>query len=72
MIKKFSIEKGYNQVQRQHLNEVKQRIMDILAIKSRTQWSLFLRGDLEPIISMANEIEAMFLEYGISDIYVEE
>lgn len=64
-MEKFSIKKGYDQVQRQHLEIVKAEIMSILGINSRTQWSSYIRGDVEPAFSKAQAIAAIFESFGI-------
>jgi hypothetical protein len=70
-MQRFSIQKGFNQVQRKDLCEMKMNIMQILGIKSRAQWNNYLRGDVEPKFSHAKEIELLFINYGINDIYEE-
>lgn len=69
---KFSIRQGYDQVQNKDLAIVKSRIMSILGIGSRAQWSAYLRGKVEPKVSQALDIEHLFCEYGITDIYTED
>lgn len=68
---KFSIRQGFDQVQNKDLAVVKSRIMCILGIGSRAQWSAYLRGKVEPKVSQAMEIEKLFYEYGITDIFIE-
>lgn len=69
---KFSIRQGFGQVQNKDMITVKMRIMNILGIGSRTQWSAYLRGKVEPKVSQAQEIERLFCEFGITDIYTDE
>ena len=65
----FSIKKGYSQVQIKDADDVKNKIMKILNIKSRTQWGIYLRGEREPKVSQATEIQTVFSEIGITDIW---
>ena len=69
---KFSIRKGFEQVKQKDLIAIKEQIMNILGIGSRTQWCAYIRGTVEPRISHAQEIQRLFLDYGITDFYSEE
>ena len=69
MSKKFSIQKGYDQVQRKDLEPVKNKIMTILGIRSRTSWGSYLRGDIEPRASQAEAIKEVFKQHQITDMY---
>lgn len=66
---KLSIKKGYDQVQNQHLEQVKNEIMSVLEINSRTQWNAYLNGKVEPKMSKALAIGEIFRKVGIEDFY---
>ena len=48
---------------------VKARIMKALGITTRTPWSHRLNGHIEPKVSEVRAIEAIFADYGITDIW---
>ncbi len=49
--------------------DVQKRIMDTLGITTRTSWSSRLNGHVEPKVSEVRAIEAIFADYGITDIW---
>jgi len=65
----FSFLKGYNQVQRKDTAQVKDEIMQALCITARTNWYFRLYGKVEPKVSEAKAIEAVFEKYGITDVW---
>lgn len=70
-MKKFSIKKGFGQLQVMQVDSAKTKLWEALEINSRSQWSSYLRGLTEPKISQALAAEQVFAEFGISDIYEE-
>jgi len=68
---KFSFRKGFGQVQMKDLQEVKSELMTALNIKTRYAWGQRLKGEVEPRISEAQAIEAIFAKRGIKDIWGE-
>lgn len=68
-MEKLSIKKGFDQVQRQHLEPVKTDIMAVLEINSRTSWNAYLNGTVEPKLSKAVAIAEIFNRVGVTDIY---
>jgi hypothetical protein len=72
IMKKFSIKKGYDQLQMMHVEDAKRKLWEALEIKSRSQWSSYMRGLTEPKISQALAAQAVFAQYGIIDLYEEE
>jgi hypothetical protein len=68
-MEKLSIKKGYDQVQRQHLESVRTQIMSVLEINSRTQWNSYLKGKVEPKLSKAVAIADIFTKVGVTNIY---
>lgn len=69
---KFSFRKGWRQLKQKDLNPVRQRIMDALNLKHITSFYPRLNGECEPKVSEAQAIEAVFAEYGITDIWGNE
>ncbi|MDD4593041.1 MAG: hypothetical protein PHG06_21865 [Parabacteroides sp.] len=67
----FSFKKGWEQVQQKDAPEVKTKIMKALNLNplSRASWKLRLDGTVEPKVSEAASIEAIFNEYGITEIW---
>ena len=68
---KFSFKKGFGQVQNKDLQEVKSELMTALNIKTRYAWGQRLKGEVEPRISEAQSIEAIFAKREIKDIWGE-
>ena len=65
----FSFVRGYNQVQKKDLTNVRVDIMNALGITARQNWYFRLRGTIEPRVSEAKAIEAVFEKYGITDVW---
>lgn len=65
----FSFKKGWDQVQQKDAAGVRSKIMEALNIKTRASWKLRLDGTVEPKVSEAEAIEAVFHEYSINDIW---
>lgn len=70
-MKRFSFQKGFSQVRQRDVSEVKAKIMRALNIKTRASWKYRLDGTIEPKVSEASAIEAIFAEYGITEIWGE-
>ncbi len=68
-MEKFSFKKGFDQVQRKDVNEVKRKIMKALNISTRSAWRARLSGEVEPRVSEAESLERIFAEYGITDFW---
>jgi hypothetical protein len=67
----FSFLKGLSQVQAKDLKSVKHEIMTALEINSRSSWRIRLNGKVEPKITEAKSIEAIFAKRGITDVWGE-
>ena len=67
----FSFKKGWMQVPNGKSKEVRAKLMSALKIKTRTSWGLRLNGDIEPRVSEAKAIEAVFAEYNIKEVWGE-
>lgn len=68
---KYSFKKGFDQVQKKDIPEVKKKIMEALKLKFRSSWKARLDGSIEPKVSEAKKIEEIFAEYGIKDVWGE-
>lgn len=66
---KSSFLKGYNQVQRKDMVAVRTEIMSVLNFKDRQAFYARLHGKVEPRVSEAEAIEAVFKKYGITEIW---
>jgi hypothetical protein len=71
-MREFSFLRGYHQVRLMDNELVKEELMQALGITSRSSWYFRLYGQVEPRISEARAIEAVFEKYGITDIWGEE
>ncbi|MBQ9475187.1 MAG: hypothetical protein IJU69_02900 [Bacteroidales bacterium] len=71
MASKFSFKKGWNQLLNWQTKEVKAKIMAALNLKFSTSFYPRLNGTIEPKLGEAKAIEAVFAEYGITDIWGE-
>lgn len=65
----FSFLKGYNQVPVARANEVRDKILSALGLKTRVSWYQRLYGNVEPKISEARAVESVFAEYGIKEVW---
>jgi len=68
---KFSFKKGFGQVKQKDVLNIKEEIMTALNLNSREAWRLRLNGITEPKVSEAQEVERIFNEYGITEIWGE-
>lgn len=69
--KSFSFLKGYRQLPNGKLKEVRVKIMNAIGVTGEPAFYRRLRGEIEPKVSEARAIEAIFSEYGITDIWGE-
>lgn len=70
-MKKYSFKKGFEQIQQKDVDAVKKEIMSALGITTRAAWWQRLNGIVEPKVSEADAISAVFAKYGVSDIWGE-
>lgn len=68
-MERYSFQKGYNQIKLQDKNIVKRKIMRALKITTPPSWYQRLNGNIEPRVSEAKAIEAIFAKYGIKDVW---
>ncbi len=64
-----SFRKGYNQLQKKDVQDVRSQIMMALGLKSIVAFYQRLRGEVESKRGEALLIEAIFRDYGIVDIW---
>lgn len=65
----FSFNKGWSQVKNGDISECRARLMAALNINTRPAFLNRLKGEVEPKISEVRAIEAIFAEYGITDVW---
>lgn len=68
----FSFRKGWKQLKNGDTAVVREKIITALGLQCRTSFYPRLNGEYEPKISEAQAIEAIFAEYGITDIWGNE
>ena len=51
------------------MQQVKNEILAALGLKTRVSWYQRLYGNIEPRITEAKAIEAVFAKYGINDVW---
>lgn len=68
-ISEFSFEKGFNKVSIKNCKPLRNDLKSALKINSTPAWLNRLRGKIEPKVSEARAIEAIFSVYGIEDIW---
>ena len=65
----FSFLRGWSQVKNFQMQQVKNEILAALGLKTRVSWYQRLYGNIEPRITEAKAIEAVFAKYGINDVW---
>lgn len=65
----YSFSKGYDQVKRKDLADVRKEIMNALGVRNRTTFYNRLNGKIEPTKSEFDTIEAIFKKRGITSIW---
>ena len=65
----FSFKKGWDKLPKAVAPEVRARIMEALELKTVSSFYPRLNGAYEPKMTEAKKIEAIFSEYGITDIW---
>lgn len=68
----YSFKRGFAQVQQKDVQKVKERIMFALGLTTRSSWYARLNGAVEPKVSEARAVEAVFADYGIKDVWGED
>lgn len=71
MDNRFSFKKGWKQLPRCAMTEVRSKIISALELKTVPAFYPRLNGTVEPKISEAQAIEEIFHSYGITDIWGE-
>ena len=65
----FSFRNGLDQVPSGLLRKVKEELMQALNIQTRAGFLTRVRGEVEPKVSEAKSIEAIFKQYGITKVW---
>lgn len=67
----FSFRKGFEQVRRKDVKEVKEKLAKAIGIKTdnRMSWSKWLNGKIEPRVTQKEAIEKVFAEYKITEVW---
>ena len=68
---RFSFKKGFRQLPVCKTKEVQEAIMSALGVSGRMSWYYRLNGKIEPRVSEAESIEAIFHQYNITEIWGE-
>lgn len=66
---RFSFRKGWSQLPKNKTAEVRELIMEALQLKTRNTFYIRMRGEIEPKVSEAESIEAIFKDHGITDVW---
>ena len=69
MNSKFSFRNGWSQVKQGDARAVRSKMMGVLNITSRQSFNDRLNGRIEPKVSEYHDIERVFSEYGITDVW---
>lgn len=69
--KEWSFQKGFDQVPKGMLNQVKEELMAVFNITTRAAWYRRLYGSTIPRADQVQAVEAVFKKYGIKNIWGE-
>ncbi len=68
-MKKIGFLKGLGQVQEKDSANVRAELMQALGVASKMSLSTYSRGLVEPKVTQATAVEAVFSKYGIKNIW---
>lgn len=68
-VKTFAFKKGYGQLQHKDLPAARLELMEALGVVNRMSLSNYMRGLVEPKVSQAEAVEAVFAKYGITEVW---
>ena len=71
-MRNYAFQRGFSQVMNKDVQAVRHEIMDALNVTTRPAFLSRLRGEVEPKVSEAEKIEAIFSKYGVTDVWGEE
>jgi hypothetical protein len=71
-MRNYAFQKGFSQVMNKDVQAVRHEIMEALNVTTRPAFLSRLRGEVEPKVSEAEKIEAIFSKYGVTDVWGEE
>ena len=68
-MERFSFQKGYGQIKKKDEKIVREKIMKALGLNTSPSWYQRLYGNVEPKVSEAEAIEAIFKEFGVTNVW---
>jgi hypothetical protein len=71
-MRNYAFQRGFSQVMNKDVQAVRHEIMEALNVTTRPAFLSRLRGEVEPKVSEAEKIEAIFSKYGVTDVWGEE
>ena len=71
-MRNYAFQRGFSQVMNKDVQAVRHEIMEALNVTTRPAFLSRLRGEVEPKVSEAEKIEAVFSKYGVTDVWGEE
>lgn len=66
---KEGFSRGWRKIRIEDVAEVKKRLYEVLDTEQRATWARYLNGSIEPKASVAYNIEMVFADYGIHDVW---
>ena len=64
-MERFSFQRGLNEAKGGDADTIKAEIIELLQLKSKSQWYQRLNGHVEPKVSEKEGIEEIFVKYGV-------
>ena len=71
-MRNYAFQRGFSQVMNKDVQAVRHEIMEALNVTTRPAFLSRLGGEVEPKVSEAEKIEAIFSKYGVTDVWGEE
>lgn len=68
-MKRFSFQRGFDNLPKKNVKEVKFELMKVLNITSSPAWYDRLHGRVEPRVTEVERIEEVFRRYGVTEIW---
>jgi hypothetical protein len=66
---KYSFQRGWSQVKQGEAAAVRSKLMSALSLNTRMAFYARLNGKVEPKVSEAQQIEAIFAAHGVKDVW---
>lgn len=70
-VKRKGFKKGYGQVQQKDIPAIRKELMRALGVNNRMSLNNYMRGETEPKVSQAKEVEKVFEKYSITEVWGE-